>query len=59
MQTEVIGHISYSSGLAKIILQDTVKGEEDKADRRRWEDNNWEQTGHDFAKSKRAAENRK
>ena len=29
------GHISHSSGLAKTILQGTVKGEEDKADRRR------------------------
>ena len=29
------GHVSRSSGLAKIILQGTVKGEEDKADRRR------------------------
>ena len=26
------GHVSRSSGLAKIILQDTVKGEEEKAD---------------------------
>ena len=29
------GHVSHSSGLAKAILQGTVKGEEDKADRRR------------------------
>ena len=29
------GHVSHSSGLAKTILQGTVKGEEDKADRRR------------------------
>ena len=29
------GHVSRSSGLAKTILQGTVKGEEDKADRRR------------------------
>ena len=28
-------HVSHSSGLAKAILQGTVKGEEDKADRRR------------------------
>ena len=29
------GHVSRSSGLAKTILQGTVKGEEDKADRER------------------------
>ena len=52
------GHVSRSSGLAKTILQGTVKGEEDKADRgrggkttsRKW-------TGLEFAKSQRAVEN--
>ena len=52
------GHVSCSSGLAKTILQGTVKGEEDKADRgrggkttsRKW-------TGLEFAKSQRAVEN--
>ena len=29
------GHVSHSSGLAKTTLQGSVKGEEDKADRRR------------------------
>ena len=53
------GHVSRSSGLAKTILQRTVKGEEDKADRqrKRWEDNIREWTGLEFAKSQRAVEN--
>ena len=36
------GHVSHSSGLAKIILQGTVKGKEDKADRRRGQQTNQE-----------------
>ena len=53
-------HVSRSSGLAKTILKGTVKGEEDKADgRKRWEDNIKEWTGLEFAKSRRAEENRK
>ena len=51
------GHISRSSGLAKTILQGTVKGKKKEADRR-WEDNIKEWTEMDFASSTRAAENR-
>ena len=53
------GHVSRSSGLAKTILQGTVKGKR-KRDRqkKRWEDNIKEWTGMDFACSTRAAENR-
>ena len=34
------------------------KGDEDKADRKRWEDNIWEWTSLEFSRSQRAAENR-
>ena len=52
------GHISNSSGLAKTILQGTVKGGRRQGrPRKRWEDNR-EWTGLKFAKSKRAVENR-
>ena len=53
------GHVSRSSGLAKTILQGTVKGQR-KGDRqkKRWEDNIKEWTGMGFASSTRAAENR-
>ena len=53
------GHISCSSGLAKTILQGTVKGGR-KPDRqkKRLEDNIREWRGLEFAKSKRAVENR-
>ena len=52
------GHVSCSSGLAKTVLQGTVKGgrrpgRHDK----RWEDNIREWTGLEFAKSQRAVEN--
>ena len=54
------GHVSRSSGLAKTILQSTVKGEEDKADtRKRWEDNIREWTGLESAKTQRAVEEKK
>ena len=53
------GHVSRSSGLAKAILQGTVKGEEAKADRGRGGKTNIrEWRGLEFAKSKRAVENR-
>ena len=53
------GHVSRSSGLAKTILQGTVKGERRQGrQKKRWEDNVMERTGLDFAKSKRAVENR-
>ena len=54
------GHVSRSSGLAKTILQDTVKGRRRQGrQRKRWEDNIREWTGLEFAKSQRAVENRK
>ena len=53
------GHVSRSSGLAKTILQDTVKGgRRQGGQRKRWEDNIREWTGLEFGKSKRAVENR-
>ena len=53
------GHVSRSSGLAKTILQGTVKGGRRQGRRRkRWEDNIREWTGLEFGKSQRAVENR-
>ena len=53
------GHVSRSSGLAKTILQGTVKGgRRQGGQRKRWEDNIREWTGLDFGKSQRAVENR-
>ena len=52
------GHVSRSSGLAKTILQGTVKGKRKRGrQKKRWEDNIKEWTGMDFASSTRAAEN--
>ena len=52
------GHVSRSSGLAKTILQGTVKGGRRQGkQRKRWEDNIREWTGLEFAKSKRTGEN--
>ena len=52
-------HVSRSSGLAKTILQGTVKGGRRQGrQRKRWEDNIREWTGLEFAESKRAVENR-
>ena len=52
------GHVSRSSGLAKTILQRTVKGGRRQGrQRKRWEDNIREWTGLEFAKSQRAMEN--
>ena len=52
------GHVSHSSGLAKTILQGTVKeGRRQGGQRKRWEDiREW--TGLEFSKSQRAVENR-
>ena len=48
-----------SSGLAKTILQGTVKGKRKRGrQKKRWEDNIKEWTGMDFASLTRAAENR-
>ena len=53
------GHVSRSSGLAKTILQGTVKrGRRQGIQRKRWEDNIREWTGLEFAKSQSAVENR-
>ena len=53
------GHVSCSSGLAKTILQGTVKGRRRHGrQRKRWEDNIREWTGLEFARSQRAVENR-
>ena len=53
------GHVSRSSGLAKTILQGTVKGGRRQGrQRKRWEDNIGEWTGLEFSKSQRAVENR-
>ena len=53
------GHVSRSSGLAKTILQGTVKGGSRQGrQRKRWEDNIREWTGLELAKSQGAVENR-
>ena len=53
------GHVSRSSGLAKTILQGTVKGGRRQGrQRKRWEDNIREWTGLEFSRSQRAVENR-
>ena len=53
------GHVSHSSGLAKTILQGTVKGGRRQGRQsKRWEDNIREWTGLEFGKSQRAVENR-
>ena len=52
-------HVSRSLGLAKSILQDTMKeGRRQGRQRKRWEDNVREWTGLEFAKSQRTMENR-
>ena len=53
------GHVSCSLGLAKTILQGTVKGGRRQGrQRKRWEDDIREWTGLEFGKSQRAVENR-
>ena len=53
------GHVSRSSGLAKTILQGTVKGGRRQGrQKKKWEDNIREWKGLEFAKSQRAVENR-
>ena len=52
-------HVSRSSGLAKTILQGTVKwGRRQGRQRKRWEDNIREWTGLEFVKSQKAVKNR-
>ena len=53
------GHISRSSGMAKTILQTTVKGARRRGrQKKRWEDSIKEWTGNGFGESLRAAEDR-
>ena len=53
------GHVSRSSGLAKAILQGTVKGGRRQGrQKKKWEDNIREWTGLEFGKSQREVENR-
>ena len=53
------GHVSRSPGLAKTILQGTVKvGRRQGRQKRRLKDNTREWTGLEFSKSQRAVENR-
>ena len=53
------GHVSRSSGLAKTILQGTVKGERRQGRQMKsWEDIIRKWTGLEFGKSQRAVENR-
>ena len=53
------GHVARSSGLAKTILQGTVKGGRSQGRQmKRWEDNIREWIDLEFAKSQRAVENR-
>ena len=53
------GHVSRSLGLAKTILQGTVKGGRRQGrQRKRWDDRIRQWTGLDFTKSQRAVENR-
>ena len=55
----MVRYPSRSSGLARTILQGTVKGGRRQGrQRKRWEDNIREWTGLEFDKSLRAAENR-
>ena len=51
------GHVSHTSGLAKTILQGTVKGRRQGRQRKRWEDNIREWTGLEFGKSQRGVAN--
>ena len=53
------GHVSRSSGLAKTILQGTLKGQRKRGrQKKRWEDNITVWTAMDFASSTRAAQNK-
>ena len=52
------GHVSCSSGLAKTIMQGTVKVRRQSRQKKGREDNIRECTGLEFAKSRKAVENR-
>ena len=59
LKVQWYGHVSRSLGLAKTILQGTVKeGRRQGGQTKRWEDNIREWTGLEFAKSQRAVEKR-
>ena len=59
MSLQWYGHVSRSSGLAKTILQGTVKvGRRQGRQKKRWEDNIKEWKGLEVAKSQREVENR-
>ena len=58
MKLRWYGHISRSSGMAKTILQGTVKGARRRGRQKRWEGNIKELTGMEFGDSLRAAEDR-
>ena len=49
------GHVSRSSGLAKTVLQGTVKGKKRGRQKKRWKNNIKEWTGIDFASSARGS----
>ena len=56
---QLYGHVSHSSGLAKTILQGTMKGGKRQGrQRKRWEDNIRKWTDLEFVKSQRAVENK-
>ena len=52
------GHISRASGMAKTLLQGTVKRSRGEEDKKRWDDNINEWTGKGFGYSLKAAEDR-
>ena len=59
LQLQWYGHVSRSSGVAKTILQGTMKeGRRQGRQRKRWEDNIREWTGLELTKFQRAVENR-
>ena len=59
MQTAVVWTCLPFSGLAKTILKGTEKGEGKQGrQKKRWEDDIGEWSGLEFAKSKRAVENK-
>ena len=59
VKSQWYGHVSRSSGLAELVLQGTVKGGRRQGrQKKRWEDNIREWTGLEFAKSRRAVDNR-
>ena len=57
-KVQLYGHVSRSSGLAKTIFLGTLKEGRIQSRQKSWEDNIREWTGLEFAKSKRAVENR-